>query len=339
MKDLPQIPSRTAPLAETCNCSVRSKASQYHEEFPALPPAPWSIPIRPAMKKPCDPKGASRRQSSTDVVLINKSPQAQQPTRKGTEFPASPPSASLPKLKSQGGNAPCGPEDAGRLEDSTEIVLENVLLLSPRPIRKGADLKSVVDLHSTLKTAWEASPQHFKFCAAVTKAMKKSLRITSCLCLGLGSLCSELGRFETHNLSAIHMNQLIAFETSISMLRQQHEISHVYFQDPVFNPVDRAFLESRGYTMLESPASNTVLNEETYLFMPYVPFGVALATLRECFPILVLSYRIEWWFENCFKRYTETHTVLKRFVNLREKIAAPYCVPEDDPLTLYYPSS
>ena len=330
--------ARTGPLARTCSPPVRSEASQYHEEFPALPPAPRPIPTRRVMKTPFKPKDASHRETSTGTVSINAFPHNQQPSRKRVEFPALPSSTSQPILEYQGENTPCGSEDASILKDSTDIVLEKAPL-EPKQIRKGANLKSMVDLHVTLKEAWEASPQHLEFSAAITKAMHKPLRITSCMCLGLGSLCGELGPLEPPNLAANPMKQLITFETSISMLRQQHNISHVYFQDPVFNAVDRAFLESRGYTILESPASNTVLNEETYLFMPYVHVNVALATLREYFPMLVLSYRIEWWIQNCMGRFAETYNVLQRFVNLREEIDVPYCVPEDDRFTLYYPSS
>ena len=247
------------------------------------------------------------------------------------------PSSSQSLLKTQAGNMPCDPGDANRLESSTHLILSKYGFSLQKKVRSGTNLKTLTDLQITLKQAWEGSPLQLEFGDAVTKAMEqKSLQITSCLCLGLGSLSN---RCDTHEYSAKIMNQLIAFETSIGILRQQHTILHVYFQDPVFNAVDRTFLESRGYSILESPASNTVLNEETYLFMAYVPFDVALSTLRECFPKLVLSYSIDWWAQNSFRRYTETYTVLQKFVELRQEIAVPYCVPEDDRLTLYYPSS
>ena len=137
------------------------------------------------------------------------------------------------------------------------------------------------------------------------------------------------------------MSQLIAFETSIEMLKQQHTISQVYFQGSSFNPVDRAFLESRGYTILESPASNTYLNEQTYLFMPFIPYDVALATLRKCFPTLVLGHRFANWAQTkSFGRLFETYTVIQRFVDLREKISVPCYASEGriyQRMTLYYP--
>ena len=332
-----------APLARACNSLAPSKALRPAvpdvTDHEALPPASRPIPISRATDALCDLRDASHRKSSTDVVLINVSTHAQISIREGAGFPALPPSVSRPMLQSQARDKPCDSEDKDRLESSTHLVSEKEPSQSQDPIRRGTNLKTLTDLHITLRKAWEGSRQHLEFGTTITKAMNSNaLQITSCLCLGLGSLSRKR---DTHESSARHMSQLIAFETSIEMLKQKHTISQVFFQDPSFNPVDRVFLESRGYTILESPASNTHVNEQTYLFMPFVPFNVALATLRKCFPTLVLGQRFDEFAQaKSIGRLLETYTVLQRFVDLREKVSVPCYASEGrmyQRMTLYYP--
>lgn len=58
----------------------------------------------------------------------------------------------------------------------------------------------------------------------------------------------------------------------------------IYFQDPAFNAIDITFLESKGYVVLQSPESETHLNEQTFLYTPYAVWGVTLASINRVKP-------------------------------------------------------
>jgi hypothetical protein len=60
----------------------------------------------------------------------------------------------------------------------------------------------------------------------------------------------------------------------------KHAIDNIYFQDPVFNALDRAFLLSRGYKILHTPESETHLTENTFVFTPGTEWNVCLSPIN-----------------------------------------------------------
>ena len=207
------------------------------------------------------------------------------------------------------------------------------------PIRDGVTPETLAKSYKVQKQAWDGSTKQKEFCAAFTKAMQHPLvKITSCMCLGLGTLSGSAPRAidDEDNLRSIR--QLVVFEESVELLRKHHSISHIYFQEPEFSSLDRTFLESRGYTILHSPASNKVLTEETYLFMPYNPFTVVIPTLKKCYPQLLLGNSFDFWINK--PGIPEMHAILKEFKAKRNSIAVPiYAIesPDQQRLSLYYP--
>ena len=108
-----------------------------------------------------------------------------------------------------------------------------------RPIPRGATLKSLKVAHQFHSENWRDSRIYQGYQTVFQKTIQQpSLKITSAVCLGLGSLREGLS-----------MKQLVFFESLVEILRQHHTIpqAHIYFQDPEFNLLDRSFLESRCY--------------------------------------------------------------------------------------------
>ena len=131
----------------------------------------------------------------------------------------------------------------------------------------------------------------------------RQFKISSCICLGLGSLfgLANIGHMNgnapnviTHGINNRNMGQLVAFEKYVSVLRQHFDIPHVYFQDPRFNSLDRAFLTSLGdgFQVIDSPASNGVLTEESFLYAPNASSDAVYASLKTCFPAIYIGKRL-----------------------------------------------
>ncbi|KAK4694109.1 hypothetical protein P7C71_g3419, partial [Lecanoromycetidae sp. Uapishka_2] len=82
------------------------------------------------------------------------------------------------------------------------------------------------------------------------------------------------------------MNQLVFFTKLLELLRQEHTISDVIFQDPMFTEVQQAFLKSQGFTVAYEDDAYTKLNPTTFVFAPRLNndkaagcFGVAQPAL------------------------------------------------------------
>ena len=120
------------------------------------------------------------------------------------------------------------------------------------PVPEGTDLHSLGILHRHVLEVWETSPAYDACCALFKDKIlnQKKRKITSCMCLGLG-IISALNTRRTKD-EHTPMAQLVVLETWLKLLRKvstcsslpslnfepgtQHDIEHVYFQEPHFNP-------------------------------------------------------------------------------------------------------
>ena len=128
-----------------------------------------------------------------------------------------------------------------------------------------------------------------------------TLKVSSCICLGLGSFFSygnveieqSPERKTSDGLNDLHMGQLVAFEHWVKILRKFFDVPNVYFQDPTFNALDKAFLTSLGYQVIKSPASNTVLTDESFVFAPGLGPDVVYNTLKKAYPAIWIGPKLD----------------------------------------------
>ena len=71
-----------------------------------------------------------------------------------------------------------------------------------------------------------------------------------------------------------------------------HQIENIYVQDPTFNHVDIALLESLGYTVLESPDAFKQMTINTFLFDPHVDWKLTVKALEVADPCLRIGNMI-----------------------------------------------
>ena len=115
------------------------------------------------------------------------------------------------------------------------------------------------------------------------------------------------------------MAQLVAFEHWINLIKTHQETQpQVFFQDPDFNALDCEFLTSRGYTVIETPKSNDVITEKSFLFTPCACYQVAYVFLHQAFPALYLGISLEedW---DCVMEKGVGKKMLDRFLHQRDR--------------------
>lgn len=204
----------------------------------------------------------------------------------------------------------------------------------PQPILPGMTIQKLQEQHHKSTQKWENSEPWRISAAALRDVLKENanLKITSCVALGLGSFSGGLER-SWGPLADAPMMQLVAFASWIKIFREHFQSSpKVYFQDPEFNGLDREFLTSLGYAVIDSPASNDILNEESFLFAPRCIFDVLWASLDHVFPALCLGVDIgKLYHLEC----PATQRLLDGFLNQRESVnmALSLCHKEEPPTT------
>lgn len=169
-----------------------------------------------------------------------------------------------------------------------------LLHTEPRPseIPQGMTLREVVQSFSKYTKIWKES-----LCLKNLETLLKDqvlvsdVRMTKCVCLGLGSLTggydTEASYFELAALVSIleilgqHVRTTNSLVWKLTQTAQKYEIKQVYMQDPVFNSMDEDFLRSFGYEIISSPDGFEKIDDTTFLFAPHLEWPVYLAALQK----------------------------------------------------------
>ncbi|KAL9640114.1 MAG: hypothetical protein Q9164_000501 [Protoblastenia rupestris] len=113
---------------------------------------------------------------------------------------------------------------------------------------------------------------------------RKSLLITRCICLGLGSFTS--GRESSKY-------QLATLIWMLEILHTKDAIQEIVFQDPAFTNSDINYLESLGFTVLDSPHGFDRIDPNTFLFAPHLESNIYALALQNDLPALSLGSEVE----------------------------------------------
>lgn len=121
--------------------------------------------------------------------------------------------------------------------------------------------------------------------------------ITQCICLGLGSMTagSESSSYE-----------LAALTSMLEILGKNHDIQDVIFQDPIFNPLDRAVLQSLGYAVVETPDAFSRLGGTTFLFAPHLECLHLATALETATPSLSVGSDLDMYVEGLLSSLAES---------------------------------
>ena len=143
-------------------------------------------------------------------------------------------------------------------------------------------LELLVEEHMRYVNVWQESECWQKVVKILQDNVLSNsrIRLTNCVCLGLGSLSAgkESSKYEVAALVII-----------LRLLGEAHAIEKVIFQDPAFNDVDEAFLTGLGYHTVSTPAGFESINQHTFCFAPHLEHDVFAMALRPAHPALCIG--------------------------------------------------
>lgn len=137
--------------------------------------------------------------------------------------------------------------------------------------------------HQRFTNEWRGLPLYQSWVDTIKQTVwqQQNLKITSCMCLGLGS-------FSGSNACNRSLAQLVVFESIFDLLKTKYNIEHVYLQEPRFSELDLEFLRAKGYKVLYTPESDDHMTEETFLFTPGAEQRVVNSSREAAFPGLYI---------------------------------------------------
>lgn len=164
-------------------------------------------------------------------------------------------------------------------------VLDASILTSPFQVLQRADkipLELVAENHARCLDLWKAS-DCWNLVADFLENTILSSRdtcLTSCVCLGLGSLSGgrQSSRYE-----------LAALVSILQLLGKTHSIKNVVFQDPAFNEVDEAFLTHLGYRVVSTPSGFESVDQNTFCFAPHLEHEIFAMAIKTAHPAICIG--------------------------------------------------
>ncbi|KAL8989090.1 MAG: hypothetical protein Q9177_001946 [Variospora cf. flavescens] len=221
--------------------------------------------------------------------------------------------------------------------------------LLPSSIPTGQTLLDLRNTHAHYRSQWLPSPCHL----ALQDLLRNDLPLFSsssqcidrCIILGLGSLSN--GRRSS-------WWELVFLETLLESLFL-HPSSHrhrktpdrkleetaIYAQDPVFNDLDRVFLEDLGYTVVSDPAAFDLITASTLLFAPHLEVEVYAKALGKAKPRMCVGTAMEECLErvinstsknnnNKHERETEENEIFSQYLSSATTVSSSKRLPDFD---------
>ncbi|GAW15555.1 hypothetical protein ANO14919_049690 [Xylariales sp. No.14919] len=139
--------------------------------------------------------------------------------------------------------------------------ISSKLVVSPPSL----SLEQVKQDHDRLAGQWKSSPSYGQLQELLLRHTDStSSSVTKAICFGLGTFDPPDGAWEQKRKAHI---QLAAFLAIVEHLRSNasHQVRCI-FQEPILNSVDKAFIESLGHEVVESPIGFQLVDPESLAF-------------------------------------------------------------------------
>jgi hypothetical protein len=141
-------------------------------------------------------------------------------------------------------------------------------IVAPMPPAQGSTRESMLARYRKIEERW----QETNLCKTLEHTLIHQIltggqRISSCAVFGTGSFSGDaLHWFDRHESAYF---QLAAFKTVVGLVTQvQGAAVSAYAQEPQYNELDVALLESLDISTLESPHGFKLLHEQSFAYSP-----------------------------------------------------------------------
>jgi hypothetical protein len=170
----------------------------------------------------------------------------------------------------------------------------SVSLSVPVPSTPSLSLEQVKQEHDRISDQWRSSSSYLRL-QELLSSHSTSTSVTKAVCFGLGTFDPVDGAWEQKRKAHI---QLAAFLTIVDYLRSKegHAVP-CFFQDPVFNSVDKAFIESLGHQVVESPVGFQLVEPSALAFGVHLYRDVYSQIIATHIPAVFIGTAYEVWEE------------------------------------------
>ncbi|KAI0476578.1 hypothetical protein GGR56DRAFT_481412 [Xylariaceae sp. FL0804] len=179
---------------------------------------------------------------------------------------------------------------------------ESATSLLPTPSPPSLTLAQMQQDHERFTSKWKDSPscrqlREMIASRAASSGSGSGVGISRAVCFGLGSFDPSKGYLDAPRQSHI---QLAAFLCIVDQLSQSSlgggkEPMECFFQEPVFNAVDKSFIESLGHQVVDSPEGFRLVDASTVAFGVHLYKEVYLQIIEKHIPAIFVGTPCGVW--------------------------------------------
>ncbi|KAI1765652.1 hypothetical protein GGR53DRAFT_253845 [Hypoxylon sp. FL1150] len=166
-------------------------------------------------------------------------------------------------------------------------------LPGPKPGQPFLTLSDVQSEHQRIKDQFESSSCCHRLREIISSHSSRH-GLSQAICLGLGSFDPENGSWE--NRRSAHV-QLAAFLCIVEQLQRSSDSRKIgcFFQEPLFNAVDREFLQNMGHEIVDSPEGFKRVNPSTLVFGIHLYRDIYNKSVAKHLPAMFVGTPYDVW--------------------------------------------
>ncbi|KAJ3559472.1 hypothetical protein NPX13_g9527 [Xylaria arbuscula] len=165
---------------------------------------------------------------------------------------------------------------------------------TPLPSPPSLSLEQVKADHERIAGQWKSSLSYSRLHELLSSNYSSiSSSVATAVCFGLGTFDPPDGAWEQKRKAHI---QLAAFLAIVEHLqgKSSHRIRCV-LQEPVLNSVDKAFIESLGHEVIESPAGFQLVDPKTLAFGVHLYRDIYSKVIATHIPVMFVGTSYDVW--------------------------------------------
>ncbi|KAI4866458.1 hypothetical protein F4820DRAFT_416638 [Hypoxylon rubiginosum] len=164
----------------------------------------------------------------------------------------------------------------------------------PTPRQPFLSIFDIQSEHRRITDQWESSTCCLRLREIVTSRSSHS-GVSQAICFGLGSFDPENGSWEGRRTAHV---QLAAFLCIVEQLqRNSSQAIACLFQEPLFNSVDKAFIQSLGHEIVDSPEGFDRVTPSTLVFGIHLYRDIYNQTVAKHLPAMFVGTSYDVWEE------------------------------------------
>jgi hypothetical protein len=157
-------------------------------------------------------------------------------------------------------------------------------------------LEQIKQNHARFADQWKSSPSCHRLQELLVSHTTSTSKVTKAICFGIGTFDPADGSWEQKRKAHV---QLAAFLTIVEHVQSKDKDQHIgcFFQDPIFNSVDKAFISSLGHEVVESPKGFQLVDLSTLAFGVHLYRNIYSEVIAAHIPAMFIGTAYEVWEE------------------------------------------